>query len=389
MTGCLTAQISVSALKANVALLRRHLSRGTKICIAAKADCYGHGLTPAAKPLGDMADWLGVATPEEAIALRASGYKRPILVFFSAAIVGCGQDAEDALRELVATGVTLTVTSAEEVAMIARAAARQGIEAAVHVKVDSGMGRSGVVPAYLPPLADAIRREKAVRLAGIYTHFAVAESAEKMYTLWQLRRFLAAVEASGGRKGLLLHAANSAAAIDLPETHLDMVRPGIAVYGCQPSDEMLTKLPLRPALRLVSRLMQVKRLPEGSRCGYGLRYTFARGSLVGLVPIGYGDGYLRCLSDKSSVGVRGRLVPVRGAVSMDQILVDLTEVPGASVGDEVEVISPEPGAANSVENLARLAGTIPYELLCRLGSRVHREILEAHPDSAMRVQANP
>lgn len=379
MRSCLTAQISASALKANVALLRKLLFPPTRICAAVKADCYGHGQALLAGTLAGMVDCLGVATPEEAIALRQTGYKGPILMFFSLGVVGHGKEGRNALRDLIAGRISLTITSPDEVPMIGKAAGRLGIQTPVHVKVDSGMGRSGVLPAYLPPVVELIRKEKAVILAGIYTHFAVAESAEKTYTLWQLRRYLSAVDASGGRKGIMLHAANSAATIDLPQTHLDMVRPGIAIYGYQPSDEMHTRLSLKPALRLVSRLMQVKNLPEGSRCGYGLRYTFTRGGRVGLVPIGYGDGYLRSLSDKTSVGVSGRMAPVRGAVSMDQILVDLTEVPDASVGDEVEIISPRPGAPNSLENLARLAGTIPYEILCRLGSRIRRELVEAYP----------
>jgi alanine racemase len=178
------------------------------------------------------------------------------------------------------------------------------------------------------------------------------------------------------RDGLIRHAANSAATIDLPQSHFDMVRPGIALYGYQPSDAMHRKLPLRPALRLVGRLMQTKTLPAGSACGYGLTHTFRRDSVVGLVPIGYGDGYLRCLSNRASVRVAGRDVPVCGRVSMDQIIVDLTDAPAARVGDEAEVISNDPSTPHSVENLARLAGTIPYEITCRLGRRVKRVLVD-------------
>jgi len=165
--------------------------------------------------------------------------------------------------------------------------------------------------------------------------------------------------------------------VDLPETHLEMVRPGIAVYGYQPSDEMHVRLPLQPCLRLTGRLMQVRPMPAGSRCGYGLRHTFERDSRVGLVPVGYADGYLRCLTNKTVMRVRGQLVPARGTISMDQTIVDLTDVPSAAVGDEVEIISPDPADPHSVENLARLAGTIPYEITCRLGDRVRRRLVES------------
>jgi alanine racemase len=192
----------------------------------------------------------------------------------------------------------------------------------------------------------------------------------------QLQQFLEAVEASGGRAGLTLHAANSAAIIDLPETHLDMIRPGIAIYGYQPSAHMQTHLPFRPSLRLTGRLMQIKEVPAGSRCGYGLTYQFDRKSKIGLVPVGYGDGYLRSLSGKTSMRIRGRDVPTRGLVAMDQVIIDLTEVAEVQVGDEVEIISADPSAPHSVENLARLGGTIPYEITVRLGSRVRRVLVD-------------
>ena len=165
--------------------------------------------------------------------------------------------------------------------------------------------------------------------------------------------------------------------IDLPQTHGNMVRPGIAVYGYQPSDEMHVRLPLQPCLRLTGRLMQVRDVPAGSRCGYGLRYTFTRPSRIGLVPVGYGDGYPRSLSDKTVMRLRGQLVPTRGTISMDQTIIDLTDLPSAAVGDVVEIISPDPADPHSVEGLARLAGTIPYEITCRLGDRVRRKLVDA------------
>ena len=376
MESYLTAHISASAIRANLALLRGRLSPGTKLCAVVKADCYGHGQDLLSGLLSEEADCLAVATPEEALHLRHLGSRLPILVFFSACAYAEGAERRDALEALIAADVWLTVVSPLEVAWLAEAARRVGRSAQVHVKIDSGMGRSGVLPEAAPDLIRRIRQEPSLRLVGLYTHFATADEADKAYTEQQLQRFLAAVEASGGRSGLLLHAANSAATIDLPHTHLDMVRPGIALYGYQPSDQMRVKLPLRPALRLTAPLTQVKSLPAGSRCGYGLRHTFARESCVGLVPVGYGDGYFRCLTGKAAVRVRGRMAPVRGTVSMDQIIVDLTDVPGAAVGDEVEILSPDPAAPHSVENLARLAGTIPYEVTCRLGHRVRRVLVD-------------
>jgi hypothetical protein len=212
-------------------------------------------------------------------------------------------------------------------------------------------------------------------LAVLYTHFATADEADQSYALAQLENFRGVVDVCGG-DDLTIHAANSAACIDLPESHFDMIRPGIAVYGYQPSDQMHNILPLRPCLRLRSLLMQIKDLPAGSSVGYGLTHTFDRAARVGLVPVGYADGYPRGLSGKASMRIAGVDIPVCGRVAMDQVIVDLSEVPSVQIGDEVEVISSDPSTPHSVENLARLAGTIPYEITCGLGGRINRTAVE-------------
>jgi alanine racemase len=238
------------------------------------------------------------------------------------------------------------------------------------------MTRSGVRPEKAFSLIQEIRLDPALRLTGIYTHLATADEKDKTAARAQLDCFRTILDRCGIGEHIMRHAANSAALIDLPESHLDMVRPGIAIYGYQPSDEMLRRLDLRPSLRLTGHLMQVKDVPKGTRCGYGLTYTFDRHSRIGLVPVGYGDGYLRALSDKASMRIAGADVPVRGRVSMDQTVIDLTDQGDASVGDLVEIISPDPEASNSVENLSWLAGSIPYELVSRLGARVRRFLVD-------------
>ena len=376
MDGYLTAEVSAGAVRWNLALLRQRLSGRTQLCAAVKADCYGHGLRTLVNVIAPQVDCLGVATAEEALLLRRLGYDRPVLMFFSPCANGDESSLRQTLEELIARRVTLTLAAAEEVAPVAQAARRIGRPAAVHIKVDSGMGRSGVPAEKLPDLIDAIRTHREVVLEGLYSHLATADEADKHAAQEQLARFTAAVADVGGGAGLTLHLANSAGAIDLPQTHLDMVRPGIAVYGYQPSDAMTHRLPLRPALRVTGKLMQIKTVPAGSRCGYGLTHTFRRDSRVGLVPVGYADGYLRCFSGRTTMRVAGRDVPVCGRVSMDQTTIDLTDVPAAQVGDEVEIISADPAAPHSVECLARLAGTIPYEITCRLGPRVRRVLVD-------------
>jgi alanine racemase len=371
----LTAEISAGAIRHNLGLLRRCLTPGTELCAVVKADCYGHGRDLLLELIASGSDALAVATPDEAMDLRSNGYTGRILVFFSACAYADGRELREAVAELVARRVTLTVAQPDEIPAVAEAAAVVEQPAEVHVKVDTGMTRSGILHDRAGELITPLLAEKHIRLTGVYTHFATADEKDKSFTLQQFERFQRAVEHTHCRD-VTLHAANSAATIDLPTTHMDMVRPGIAMYGYEPSDHLQKHLPLRPSLRLTAKLMQVKNVPAGSRAGYGLSYEFEKPARVGLVPVGYGDGYLRCFSNRSTMRVRGRDVPVRGRVAMDQTLVDLTAVPDARVGDEVEIISNQPNAPHSVTELAKLAETIPYEITCRLGKRVRRELIE-------------
>ncbi len=376
MESYLTAEISASAVRTNLELLRGLLGAGTGLCAAVKANCYGLGVDLLLPVISELADSLAVVTPQEAIQLRDLGYERDIIMLFSPGGLGEPKELEGALKELIAKRVTLTVVRRCEVASAATAAHRLGAEAEVHVMIDTGMTRSGVRDEQAPELIETIRKTEALKLTGLYTHFATADHSDKEFTREQLQRFLSTVDAAGARDGVTLHTANSAALIDLPETHLDMVRPGLAIYGYQPSDEMHTKLPLQPALRLWGRIMQVKDVPAGSRCGYGLTHTFQRDSRIGLVPVGYADGYFRHLSNNATMRVRDRDVAVCGRVSMDQTIIDLTDVPEAQLGDVVEIITPDPDAPNSVENIARLAGTIPNEVITALGHRAKRVLVD-------------
>ena len=372
MTPFVTIEVSPSAVRHNLRLFRARIGPNVKLGAAVKSDGYGHGLDLLVDAIAAESDWLCVACPSEAIRLRRLGYSGPILSFFSA----CGYDEknrDEAIEELVTAGVTQTIVDASEIPMIAGIARRLGKTADVHIHINTGMHRSGLPPEATAACVARIRDEAGLKLGGIYTHFATADEADKSCTVAQFERFLKTVTGCDVGRDVILHAANSVALIDLPEMHLDMVRPGISVYGYQPSMVMQTKLPLRPALRVTCPLLQVRKAPAGASCGYGLTYTFNKPGLIGRVPIGYGDGYLRCLSNQSSVRVRGQDAPVRGRVSMDQLIIDLTEIPEARAGDEVEIISPDSSAPHSVENLALLADTIPHEITSRLGGpRVRR-----------------
>jgi alanine racemase len=279
---------------------------------------------------------------------------------------------------LIAQDVTLTLAAPTDLAIISAAAAEVGRPAQVHVKIDSGMTRSGVLPEGAPALVHQARRQAGVALTGVYSHFAAADEKDKTSARDQLARFLAAVQACGSdAEGLIRHTAASAATIDLPESHLDMVRVGTAIYGHQPSDEMLRQLPLRGVLRLVGRLTQVKDVPAGSRVGYGRTYRFDRPAKIGLVPIGYADGYWRAFSNRAVMRIGGQAVPVRGRVCMDQTIIELTGLPNVKVGDAVEIVSPDAKAPNSIENLARLANTITPDVMSRFGGPRIRRVTTA------------
>jgi alanine racemase len=288
----------------------------------------------------------------------------------------CAQ-AEGVLVELVRRDVIVTVTDAEDIAQVAAAAGTAGCPGRVHLEVDTGMARSGVSAHEVTPLISALHASDAVRFEGIYTHFALAGDPDPSYTRRQIELFRNTLEACAGIQPLVRHCANSAATLTTPESHFDMVRPGLAVYGYEGGERADRPDDLRPALRLVSRLVQVRRAPTGTQVGYGLSYEFVRPGRIGLVPVGYGDGYLRCLSNHAVARVRGMDAHVVGRVSMDQLTLDLTDIPDAAVGDEVEVISPVPDALNSVENLAGLADTIAYEVVVRLGTdRIERVLVD-------------
>lgn len=319
--------------------------------------------------LAELTDGFAVAAPLEALELRSKGYHGFILCFLSAYF-----DDFKVQDELVWQEITQTVMSKSALESIEASAKRVGKPAKVHLKVDTGMGRLGVPASQAPALIQAIRQSDDVELTGIYTHFATADESDRTATQKQLELFRSILP--DDRQHIVFHAANSAATLDWPEAHFDMVRLGIAVYGCHPSDTLLKRADLRPCMSVMAKLIAVKHMPTGSRSGYGLTHRYERDSRVGVVPIGYGDGYFRNLSGKAVVRVNGVNAPVCGRVSMDQMTVDVTDVPDVKVGDNVEVISPDPSAPNCVENLARLAGTIPYEITCHLGHNMRHQLVD-------------
>ena len=370
-TNYLTAYLSQSALEHNIATLRKHLKPGTKICGVVKANCYGHGWKPCLPIIAKHVDFLAVATLEEAknIALRHFGVDLMAFAVPAAA-------SPESIAEVIELGVILTVTSTTDWQIVQAAAASVGKIACVHVKVDTGMARSGVWFEDAVELIHKTQSQLNISVTGIYTHFASADEVDKTPTRQQHDRFMKVVDSVGCSEEVLLHANNSAATIDLPEFQLDMVRPGMALYGYQPSIEITQPMDLKPVLRLTGRLVAIKEVPSGTEVGYGRTYRCQQKQVLGLVQVGYADGYRRSYSNQAKMNLRGHEIPVRGNVSMDQTVVDITGINDAQIGDAVEIISPQPTAPNSVESLARLANIIPYEVICGLGDRIDRILVE-------------
>jgi len=388
----IVARINLDALRHNVALLRSACGQSVRLCVALKANAYGHGVKVVAPALDEAgADMAAVATLSEALELREIGWAKPILLFGPIFADGNPASRADRLSAAVAFDLTVTVVDFYGARDLAREACRQRKVARCHIKVDTGMGRMGISPAAAVELAERIRDLPGLRLEGLYTHLATADMADKSFCHEQLAVFRQTIARlrQAGIAPRIVHAAATAALLDLPESHFDMVRPGIGLYGLLPSDEVANRLPLRPVLKLVSRLVLVKRVKPGQTVGYGRTWRAERPSVLGIVPIGYHDGYLRALSNRAVMTVRGRHAPVVGRISMDQTVLDLTDIPDARVGDEVVVISDDPAEPNSVYGLARIMGTIPYEVTALLGNRVARVAVQASDRTTARAPAEP
>ena len=354
-------QVDLEAIRHNVGLLRPERAQ---LMAVVKANAYGHGDVPVARAaLEAGAAWIGVALVEEGLGLRDAGIEAPLLVL--------SEFPPGSEREALAARLTPSLYTDAGLALLAQAAG--GHEVGVHVKIDTGMHRAGVYP----PDATSGFVDRVVaaslRLDALWTHFASSTEDEKT-TLLQLETFLAVVEdvRAAGHRPRLLHAANSGATILYPETHLDLVRPGIAIYGLEPGGGAGSELGLRPALTWRSVVSMTRRLPAGVAVSYGHRYRLELDSNVATVPVGYADGYPRLLSSSADVLIRGHRCRVAGSVTMDQLMVDCGEL-AVEAGDEVVLLGGQGDQSVSADELAGHSGTIGYEIVAGIGGRVPRE----------------
>ncbi len=357
------AEINLKNLVHNFREVKRRLSPATRIMVTVKADAYGHGLIPVSRKLVSCGvDYLGVASVDEGIVLRKAGIKTPILVM--------GLVLKKDIAPLFRYRLSATVCDDGLAKALNEKGRFYGRVLDVHIKVDTGMGRLGVLTEDAVDLVRKIQRLKFLHIEGIFTHFTMAET-DRNFTGKQIRLFRRLLDELK-REGIripLAHAANSMGAIGFKQSHFNMVRPGLILYGLHPKENL--KIKIKPLLSLKTRVIFKKRLPRGWGVSYGRTYVTKRKTTVVTLPIGYGDGYPRLLSNKAPVLLGGKRFKVCGRICMDQVMVDVGDSK-VRIGDEVVLIGSQGKMRITAEELAQLSDTISYEIVCGLGSRIPR-----------------
>ena len=365
------ARIELNNIAYNIGQIEKILPEDVKIIGVIKTDGYGHGALPVARELEGLSciAGYGVATAEEAIQLKTGGIRKPVIII--------GYSFPDSYEEMLVRDVRLTVFREDMLEEINATASRLGLIAKVHVKVDTGMSRIGIRAddSGLEFVRKALSYPN-IKVEGIFSHFARADETDRTSAYAQLKLFdgfVDRVRSELKHEFDIVHIANSAAIIDMPEAHKHYVRAGIIVYGLWPSDEVShDKTDLKPLLSLVSHITFVKEVPEGTQVSYGGTFVTDRVTKIATVPVGYGDGFPRRLSGVGNVIIHGIKVPIIGRICMDQFMVDVTDVPDVAEGDEVVLIGSEGSETITMEEIARQSGMLNYELACIIGKRVPR-----------------
>jgi alanine racemase len=363
------AVIHLDHIRTNLLAIRQAVGPDRKILIAVKANAYGHGAVAVSR-LAEAAgiDWLGVATVPEGLQLREAGIRLPILKLSPA--------FPEEMTAAVRGGITLAVCDPANAEALQAVCEAMGTETPVHLVIDTGMSRIGAQPADAAGVAAFLaERCPRLRIQGVFTHLPVSDAADPTYTRAQVQRFrdaVAEVEARLGRKIEVVHCSNSGAVLGHPDARLDLVRPGIMIYGFYPDAGTPRSIPLLPGLSFRTRVSFLKRIKAGTQVGYGLTWATARDTWLATLPVGYADGFNRLFSNRGRVLVGGRSYPVVGRVCMDQCMVDLGPETTVQVGDPVVLIGRSGNEEITVDEWAQALGTITYEVTCQITARVER-----------------
>ena len=364
----LLAEINLDAIGNNIREIRKLIKEKTQLLAVVKADAYGHGAEEVAKVcLYNGADQLAVATCNEGVQVRQWSIQVPVLIL--------GNTVEGQLETVINNNLTQAVFRYETAKKMSDMAVKLNKTALIHIKIDTGMSRIGFLPN--DEALDEIEKIFALpnlKVTGVFTHFATADEKDKTFTMVQYKRFRFITDAlnAKGHTVFIRHCANSGAILDMPELQLDMVRAGIIIYGMYPSTQVTHPINLIPAMSLKSQISYVKYLEENVSIGYGRTYFTTQKTKVATIPIGYADGYSRAFSNKARVIINGHYAPIIGNVCMDQMMVDVTNIPDVKDGDSVIIMGSDGKNTVSAEELANIAGTINYEIVCDVGKRVPR-----------------
>ena len=365
------AEIDLSAIAFNIKEIKKFVFPAQVMAVV-KADGYGHGSVQVAKTaLENGATYLGVALVEEGIQLRQMGIQSPILVF--------GGAFYEQLQEFVNFNLEITVYKKDIAEKLSRIALEQQHPINVHIKIDTGMGRVGVPFDDALPFIEFVNNLDGIFLKGLYTHFATSDEKDKQYANLQFKRFQSLINQLD-KEGIhipLKHAANSGAILDMPETYLDMVRPGIMMYGYYPSNETKESVAIKPAMTFKSKISYIKDVTKNTALSYGRKFITDKPTRIATLPVGYADGYNRLLTNKGMVKIRGKKFPVVGRVCMDLILIDLGNNKNIQIGDEVILFGKQEDNAFTVNEICELVDTIPYEVTCWISKRVPRKYITA------------
>lgn len=369
------ATVDLGAVARNFSRVREEVGSKTGVMGVVKADAYGHGAVQVAGALSRAGvTMLGVGDSSEAIELREAGISLPIVIL--------GAISEKEVEEVVHYGISPTVHSMARIKVLGEAAKKQNVKLDVHLMADTGMGRLGARPDSAVKLVEAVSEEPALRLVGLATHFATSQWRDMSFAMEQSDRFKRLVKRFERKKVRFpyLHSANSAAVFGLPDSHMNLVRPGIALYGMDPGNFEDLGVRLEPALSLKTSVVYLKGVRRGTPLGYDCTYKAYRNTKIATLPIGYNDGFSYALSNNADVIIRGRRAPVVGTVTMDYVMVEVGHIPGVEVGDEVTIIGTDSNSTITAEELAKRRGSIPYEVTCTLGKRIKRIYKDAALD---------
>jgi alanine racemase len=364
------AEINLDNIAHNVKEIQRLVGKRTEIMAVVKADAYGHGVLETVSTLIENGtSRLAVSMLDEAIQLRKIGIDVPILVL--------SHTNPKRADELIKYQITQTIYSHDMAKILSDEALRQGVKAKVHIKIDTGMTRVGFPPGYSAVKAVMeIQKLPGIIIEGIFSHFATADEKDSSYTMHQIELFESIISELN-RIGILIpirHISNSAAILQYPEFSMELVRPGIILYGIYPSEEVRkVDADFKPAMTLKTNIAMIKWVEAGTAISYGRKFTTGRKSLIATIPVGYADGYSKLLTGKGRVLVNGQFAPVVGSICMDQCMIDVTEIDGdVKTGDEVVLLGKQGNREITAQELAGYIGTIPYEIICIIGKRVPR-----------------